>query len=72
MNVEVNDEVHARCSDGITYAGLVTQIDSIRLEVEVKFEDGACFWTRYSDLRLVNRKLSSRERCRTCLKDAVR
>ena len=66
MNVDVNDEVHARCSDGITYIGTVTQIDPIRLEVEVKFEDGDLFWTRYSDLRLVKKKASSRDRCRVC------
>lgn len=72
MNVDVNDEVHARCSDGITYVGVVTQIDTIRLEVEVKFEDGDMFWTRYSDLRLVKKKASSRERCRVCfVKDST-
>ena len=66
MNVEVGDEVHARCSDGITYVGTVTQLDSIRLEVEVKFEDGDKFWTRYSDLRLVAKKETSKDRCRQC------
>ena len=39
MNVCVNDQVYARCSDGIAYIGTVTQIDQIRNEVEVKFEE---------------------------------
>jgi len=67
MNVCTGDEVFARCSDGIAYVGIVTEVDSIRREVEVKFEDGECFWTRLSDLRLRVKKKSSTERCRGCL-----
>ena len=67
MNVCTGDEVFARCSDGIAYVGIVKQVDSIRKEVEVKFEDGECFWTRLSDLRLRIKKKSSTERCRGCL-----
>ena len=71
MNVEKNDKVLARCSDGIAYPGTVTQVDPIRLEVEIRFDDGDLMWARYADLRLTksHRKLSSTERCRACLKD---
>ena len=66
MNVCVADQVYARCSDGIAYIGTVTEIDPIRNEVQVEFEEGDQFWTRLSDLRLVEKKSSSAERCRAC------
>ena len=67
MNVCTGDEVFARCSDGVAYVGVVKEVDGIRNEVEVRFEDGEGFWTRLSDLRLKVNKKSSTERCRTCL-----
>lgn len=47
------------------------KVDPIRLEVEIRFDDGDLMWARYADLRLAksHRKLSSTERCRACLKD---
>lgn len=66
MNVCVADQVYARCSDGIAYIGTVTEVDPIRNEVQVKFEEGDEFWTRLSDLRLATKKQSSAERCRAC------
>ena len=52
MNVCVNDQVYARCSDGIAYIGTVTQIDQIRNEVEVKFEEMVAFSIFFKVLNL--------------------
>ena len=62
MNVCISDEVYARCSDGVAYHGTVTQIDTIRNEVEVKGLDVNL--TKVNPVRAENRKIPKSQKWR--------